>query len=101
MRLNLSTLRYSCARCVRTWSNNYLTGWNDGFNATHVIGEGPPRCGLNSPSDVLAFIEDQSRQFLECAKHQTDRDNRGAEAVALRATEILDRIAADIRSANA
>ena len=33
MKLNLSTLLYSCERCVWTWSNNYLTGWNDGFNA--------------------------------------------------------------------
>jgi len=68
------------------------------MNTPQDISEPLAAAGLFA--DVLAFIEDQSRQFLECAKHQTDRDNRGAEAVALRASEILDCIAADIRSAN-
>ena len=74
-------------------------------NREHHAMKTPKTATSGSPAsdlfaDVLAFTEDQSRQFLECAKHQTDRDNRGAEAVALRASEILDLIAAYIRSAN-
>ena len=50
--------------------------------------------------DVVSYASDQAREFRLCAGHYGDR-NRGAEAVALRAAEILDRIIADIRSPNA
>jgi len=50
-------------------------------------------------ADVLSYITDQSRQFCQCAGHHAEH-NRGAEAVAMRASEILDRIAAAIKSAN-
>lgn len=51
-------------------------------------------------ADVLSYIKDQSEQFRQCAGHHAEH-NRGAEAVAIRAAEILERISADIKSANA
>lgn len=48
-------------------------------------------------SDILSYISDQSKQFRECAGHHGAR-NRGAEAVAIRAAEILDRVAVDIHA---
>jgi ATP-dependent Clp protease ATP-binding subunit ClpA len=43
--------------------------------------------------DVLSYVKDQAKQFRQCAGHHAEH-NRGAEAVAIRAAEILDRIAA-------
>jgi len=50
-------------------------------------------------AEVLNYIKDQSKQFRQCAGHHAEH-NRGAEAVAIRAAEILERIETDIRSAN-
>ena len=51
-------------------------------------------------SDAVSYASDQSLAFRKCAGHHAEH-NPGAEAVALRAAEILDRIIADIRSPNA
>lgn len=53
-------------------------------------------CPLN---DTVSYINDQSKQFNQCARHHS-KYNRSAEAVAIRAAEILDRISADIKLAN-
>lgn len=50
-------------------------------------------------ADVVSYATDQAKQFRQCAGHHAEH-NRGAEAVAYRAAEILDRIIADIESAN-
>lgn len=51
-------------------------------------------------SDVVFYINDQSKEFRQCACHHS-RHNSGAEAVAYRAAEILTRIAAYIEAAKA
>lgn len=58
-----------------------------------------PEAAQTGLADVLSYINDQSKQFRQCAGHHAEH-NRGAEAVAIRAAEILDRIAADIKAAN-
>lgn len=49
-------------------------------------------------ADVVNYIDDQSKQFRQCAGHHAEH-NRGAEAVAYRSAEVLERIASDIKLA--
>lgn len=53
-----------------------------------------------SVTEILAYIEDQSEQFKQCAERHSDRENRGAEDVAMRANEVLRQIANLIKAAN-
>jgi len=58
----------------------------------------PPLAPSNCyPADLVAHIEDEAKQFFECALRHERLGNDSAAAVAYRAHTILTRIAAEMK----